>query len=241
MLAAAPAPPRRLCPVPRLRETLPEFAGVAGGLVVVGILVVMIVTAPGFAGLLPPVSASPLPSPSGTPTPTVIPSVTPQPSESTPFGLQPGQVAPPLEVSDLKGGKISLASYRGTAVWLNFMASWCPPCYDELPLMQRYWGRFKDKGLVIVGVDIKESKEQAAAMVKQVGVTFPVGVDPSSVTEDWWSSFAMPVHFWIDKDGVVRQFAFGGIAPTQMEAGIRTVAPQLVPTPAPSPSGSAAP
>jgi hypothetical protein len=61
------------------------------------------------------------------------------------------------------------------------------------------------------------------------------------VTEDWWSSFVMPVHFWIDKDGVVRQFAFGGISPKQMEDGIRTVAPQLLPTPAPSPSANASP
>jgi thiol-disulfide isomerase/thioredoxin len=241
MLSAALRAPRRLWPVPRLRETLPEFAGVAGGLVVVGIVVAMVVTAPGFAALLPPSSASPLPSPSEATSPSPSASVTPQPSESAPFGLQPGQLAPPLELSDLKGGKISLAAYRGTAVWLNFLASWCPPCYDELPLMERYWGRFKGKGLVIVGVDIKESKEQAAALVKQVGVTFPVGVDPSSVTEDWWSSFAMPVHFWIDKDGYVRATAFGGISSKQMEDGIRSVAPQLLPTPAPSASPKASP
>ena len=227
--------------MPRLRDTLPEFAGVAGGLVVVGVVVAMVLTAPGFAGLLPPASASPLPSPSEPASPSATASATAQPSGSAQFGLQPGQLAPPLELSDVKGGTISLAGYRGTAVWLNFMASWCPPCYDELPLMQRYWGRFKDKGLVIVGVDIKESKEQAAALVKQVGVTFPVGVDPSSVTEDWWSSFVMPVHFWIDKDGVVRQFAFGGISPKQMEDGIRTVAPELLPTPTPNPSTGASP
>jgi peroxiredoxin len=228
--------------VPRLRETLPEFAGVAGGLVVVGALVAMVVTAPGFAGLLPAASATPLPSPSEPASPSPSANLaTPQPSGSPPFGLQPGQVAPPLELSDLKGGKISLASYRGTAVWLNFLASWCPECYDELPLMQGYWGRFKGKGLAIIGVDIKEGKDQAAALVKQTGITFPVGTDPSSVTEDWWSSFVMPVHFWIDKDGVVRQFAFGGISPKQMEDGIRTVAPQLLPTPAPSPSANASP
>jgi len=208
---------------------------------VLGLVVAMVVTAPGFAGLLPPASATPLPSPSVDVSPTTVASPTPQPSGSAQFGLQPGQLAPPLEVTDLKGETISLAAYRGKAVWLNFLGSWCPPCYDELPLMQRYWGRFKDKGLVILGVDIKEGKDQAAALVKQTGITFPVGVDASSVTEEWWQSFVMPVHFWIDKDGYVRQFAFGGISPKQMEDGIKTVAPQLFPTPAPSPSVSGSP
>jgi peroxiredoxin len=220
--------------VPRLRDALPEFAGVAGGLVVIGVIVAMIVTAPGLTGLLAPASASPLPSPSEVVSPSTSPDVTPVPSQSAEFGLQPGQLAPPLEVDNLTGGTINLASYRGTAVWLNFLASWCPSCYDELPQMERYWLRLKDKGLVIVGVDIKESREQAAALVKQTGITFPVGTDPSSVTEDFWSSFAMPVHFWIDKDGYVRSFAFGGISSSQMAAGIRSVAPELLPTPTPS-------
>jgi peroxiredoxin len=223
----------------RLREAAPIVTGVMGGLVVLGAAVVLLVSLPGLDALLPASSASPpaLTSPSAPPSPAESPS--PSASGSDQVGLQPGQLAPPLEVDQLGGGTINLAGLRGHAVWLNFLGSWCPPCYDELPRMESYWLRLKEKGLVIVGVDIKETPEDAAALVKQTGITFPVGVDPSSTTEQFWSSYAMPVHFWIDRDGVVRSFAFGGIGKQQMEAGLSTVLPEefptAVPTAAPTP------
>jgi peroxiredoxin len=217
-----------------MREAAPIVTGVMGGLVVLGAAVVLLVTLPALDALLPSSSASPLvsASPSASPSPAESPS--PSASGSAQVGLLPGQLAPPLEIDQLGGGTINLAGLRGQAVWLNFLGSWCPPCYDELPRMESYWLRLKDKGLVIVGVDIKETSEDAAALVKQTGITFPVGVDPSSTTEQYWSSYAMPVHFWIDRDGVVRSFAFGGIGPKQMEAGLSTVLPEEFPTAVPS-------
>ena len=98
-----------------------------------------------------------------------------------------------------------------------------------------------------MGVDIKERPEDAAALVKQTGITFPIGVDPSSTTEQYWSGIPAPIHFWIDRDGVVRSFAFGGIGRQQMEAGLRTVLPEEFPTavpsevPSPAPSPTASP
>lgn len=231
----------------RLREAAPIVTGVMGGLVVLGAAVVLLVAFPGLDALLPAASASPLasPSPSASPSPAESPS--PSASGSDQVGLQPGQLAPPLEIDQLGGGTINLAALRGQAVWLNFLGSWCPPCYDELPRMESYWLRFKDKGLVIVGVDIKETPEDAAALVKQTGITFPIGVDPSSTTEQYWSGIPAPIHFWIDRDGVVRSFAFGGIGPKQMEAGLSTVLPEQFPTaaptniPSPAPTPSASP
>jgi peroxiredoxin len=229
----------------RLREAAPIVTGVMGGLVVLGAAVVLLVTLPGLDALLPVPSASPLVSPSPSPSASPAESPSPSASGSAQVGLQIGQLAPPLEVDQLGGGTINLAALRGQAVWLNFLGSWCPPCYDELPRMESYWLRLKDKGLAIVGVDIKERPEDAAALVKQTGITFPIGVDPTSTTEEYWSSFAAPIHFWIDRDGVVRSFAFGGIGKQQMEAGLSTVLPEEFPTavpsavpPAPTPTAS---
>jgi peroxiredoxin len=213
------------------------LAGVAGGLAVVAIVVAILVTAPGFDDL---VSARPSPTPTASPTPGASPSEIPSASataaQTDEVGLRPGQLAPPLEVDRLGGGTINLAALRGQLVWLNFLGSWCPPCYDELPRMEGYWSRLKDKGLVVVGVAIRDTPEQAQALVDHVGVTFPVGIDPSSTTEGYWSSLAMPVHFWIDREGVVRAFAAGGIGPDQMEDGLRNLLPEEFPTPEPSPS-----
>jgi peroxiredoxin len=225
----------------RLREAAPIVTGVMGGLVVLGVAVVLLVTLPGLDALLPVPSPSPLVSPSASPSASPSESPAPSASGSAQVGLQIGQLAPPLEVDQLGGGTINLAALRGQAVWLNFLGSWCPPCYDELPRMESYWLRLKDKGLVIVGVDIKERPEDAAALVKQTGITFPIGVDPTSTTEEYWSSFAAPIHFWIDRDGVVRSFAFGGIGKQQMEAGLSTVLPEEFPTAVPSAVPSPAP
>jgi len=220
------------------------MTGVAGGLLVLAAAVALLVTRPELDVFLPGSSTSPMASPTAPASPSAEPTtIVASPSGSELVGLQPGQLAPPLEVDNLAGGTISLAGLRGKAVWLNFLGSWCPPCYDELPRMESYWLRFKDKGLVIVGVDIKEGRAEAQALVKQTGVTFPVGVDPTSVTEQFWSAYAMPVHFWIDKDGYVRSFAFGGIGPQQMEAGLKLVLPSQFPTAGPSavPTGSPTP
>jgi peroxiredoxin len=214
--------------------------------VVLGAAVVLLATLPGLDALLPAPSASPPASPSPSPSASPADSPSPSASGSAQVGLQIGQLAPPLEVDQLGGGTINLTALRGQAVWLNFLGSWCPPCYDELPRMESYWLRLKDKGLAIVGVDIKERPEDAAALVKQTGITFPIGVDPSSSTEQYWSGIPAPIHFWIDRDGVVRSFAFGGIGKQQMEAGLSTVLPEefptavpsAVPPPAPTPTAS---
>jgi peroxiredoxin len=221
---------------------VPLLAGVAGGLAVVGIAVALLVTAPGFGDLI---GARPTPSPSASPTGSGAPSESPAASSTaaatTEVGLRPGQLAPPLEVDRLDGGTINLAALRGQLVWLTFIGSWSPPCYVELPLMEGYWGRLKDNGLTIIGVAIKDTREQAQALVDYVGVTFPVGIDPTSTTEQYWATFAMPVHFWIDRDGVVQAFAVGGIGADEMEDGLRHLLPEEFPTPSPSPTPPASP
>lgn len=225
---------------------MPLLAGVVGGLVVVAAVVAIVVTGPGFddlVGLGPTASPTAQASPTAEASPTASPigSSTAQPTAEV--GLRPGQLAPPLEVDRLGGGTINLAGLRGQLVWLNFLGSWCPPCYEELPRMERYWDRLKDEGLVIVGVAVRDTPEQAQALVDHVGATFPVGVDPSSTTESYWSNLAMPVHFWIDREGIVRAFAAGGIGAGQMEDGLWSIMPEEFPTPSPSPlpSPSASP
>lgn len=211
------------------------MAGIAAGIVVLGSALAVLVALPEL-GVLPPspaLSATPSAvAPSATPGQTARP--TTAPPSSPEVGLHPGQLAPPLEVDRLDGGTINLAALRGQAVWLNFLGSWCPPCYDEMPLMEGYWTRLSAQGLVVVGVDVKETREVAQAFVDQVGVSFPVGVDPTSTTQQYWGAYVMPVHFWIDREGIIRAFAFGGIGPPQMEDGIRSILPEAnLPTAAP--------
>lgn len=166
------------------------------------------------------------------PPPSAVASPTSSPTSSgaaTGFGV--GEPAPSLSVAQLAGGRIDLANLRGKPVWVNFMATWCLPCRDELPLMTGFAARYADTGLVVLAIDVREDKSAVDAFVRGLGLTLPVGLDVDGAAQQRWGAYALPVHFWIDKDGVVRDGALGGIGPDVMAAGLGTILPGVTVTP----------
>jgi thiol-disulfide isomerase/thioredoxin len=179
-------------------------------------------------------SASPSPSASpgrtGSPTPTPGTSGTPVPtpaaSEDLGAAFHIGQPAPPLRVARLGGGEpIDLAGLRGKPVWVVFMATWCPSCVDEFPVMNGFAARYEEEGLVVIAVDLQEPEDQVAAFVGQFNVVFPVGLDPDGVAADAWGVLVPPIHFWVDTEGVIRDGALGGIGPDIMATALERVMP----------------
>jgi cytochrome c biogenesis protein CcmG, thiol:disulfide interchange protein DsbE len=174
-----------------------------------------------------------------TPPPSARASIAPSPSSSAPasassspgalFGV--GQPAPPLRVPQLGGGTIDLASLRGKPVWVNFMATWCPPCRDEIPVMGGFAGRYAAKGLVVLAIDVKEDEGTVGSFMTSLNATIPVGLDADGSAQSTWRAAALPVHFWVDTQGIVRDGAFGGIGPDVMAAGLRKILPGVNVTP----------
>jgi thiol-disulfide isomerase/thioredoxin len=184
----------------------------------------------------PPASASPAPpspsapsSPSPNTSAAASPPASPGGSGEANFGV--GEPAPVLRVARLGGGEIDLANLRGKPVWVNFMATWCPSCRDELPLMAGFAVRYADTGLVVLAIDVKEDEAAVNAYLQELGVTFPVGLDRDAAAQQAWGAYALPVHFWVDKDGIVRDGAFGGIGPDIMAAGLESILPGVDVTP----------
>jgi thiol-disulfide isomerase/thioredoxin len=134
-------------------------------------------------------------------------------------------------VEQLGGGGIDLAALRGKPVWVNFMATWCPSCRDELPLMAGFAARYAGDGLVVLAIDVREDQGTVDGFMKSVGVTLPVGLDTDGTAQQAWSAFALPVHFWVDTDGVVRYGALGGIGADVMAEGLKTILPGVDVTP----------
>lgn len=191
-----------------------------------------------------------LPGPSGTaaqsPTPgvtatasavaTPTPGVTVGPSASVAASIgttnfHVGQPAPALAVPQLGGGQISLASLRGKPVWVNFMQTTCPPCIDEFPLMSGFAARYADAGLVVVAIDVREDEGLVASFVQSLNARFPVGLDANGTNAQAWDAVALPVHFWIDRDGIIRAGALGGIGPDVMATNLQTILPGVTVTP----------
>jgi thiol-disulfide isomerase/thioredoxin len=219
----------------------PRLSIVAGLLVGVAAAVALIA---GVVALAPEPVVTPTPSvapPSqaaGTPTsgagsasPSAVPSASaePSPSGSRPFHV--GEPAPALVVPQVGGGTIDLAALRGKPVWVNFMATWCPPCQDEFPLMSGFATRYAENGLVILAIDVKEEEGAVAAFAQGLGATFPLGLDADGRVAEAWGALALPVHFWIDVDGIVRDGSVGGIGPDVMAEGLRTILPGVDVTP----------
>ena len=142
-----------------------------------------------------------------------------------------GEMAPQLVVPQVGGGTIDLANLRGKPVWVNFMGTYCPPCQDEFPLMNGFAARYASTGLVILAIDVKEDEGTVAAFADQLNATFPLGLDSDGAASVRWDAIALPVHFWIDKDGVIRDGALGGIGPDVMTRGLSTILPGVKVTP----------
>ncbi len=217
------------------------LAGAVVGVLGLGALILLVPVPAVPVGT--PVPAGPTASAGASSSPGVSPGMTtgPSPSTSNPASASPpasspeasstasafgvGQPAPILDVSQLGGGRIDLAALRGKPVWVNFMAAWCPSCRDELPLMAGFAARYESTGLVIVAIDVREDEATVNAFATQLGVALPIGLDVDGKAQDAWRAYALPVHFWIDADGIVRDGALGGIGPDVMAAGLKTILP----------------
>jgi thiol-disulfide isomerase/thioredoxin len=186
----------------------------------------------------PVAEATPIPSVAiATPTPEPTPVASGGPSASASgapsgsaagglFGV--GAAAPPLVVPQVGGGTIDLANLRGQPVWVNFMGTYCPPCVDEFPLMNGFAARYADDGLVILAIDVREEEGVVAAFAESLGAIFPLGLDlDGSAAEEWRAAAALPVHFWIDREGIVRDGALGGIGPDIMARGVQAIMPEV--------------
>ena len=182
----------------------------------------------------PPASASASPSVSPSPVSTASSPPPASPSEdalatpaATDLGaaFHIGEPAPALKVTALSGGEIDLAALRGKPVWLVFMASWCPSCQDEFPAMNSFALRYAEHGLQVIAVDLGEPQAAVQAFADQLRVQFPMGLDPDGKAARDWGVVVPPIHFWIDKGGIVREGALGGIGRDIMAEALRKVMP----------------
>lgn len=121
-----------------------------------------------------------------------------------------GQKAADFTLKDINGNPVSLSSFRGKVVLLNFWATWCPPCKAEIPSMNKLQQMLKSKGLVILAVSTDRAVADVKDFLKKNPVTFTVVVDYNlSVSRSLYKVFMMPTTFLIDKRGVIVKKYFG--------------------------------
>lgn len=119
--------------------------------------------------------------------------------------IKVNQAAPPaLVLKDRSGNSHNLAAYKGKVVLVNFWATWCPPCREEMPSMQRLKEQMAGRPFVMLGVNSGEPPDELEEFLKMIKVDFTILLDTDSAVTRRWKVFGLPTSFLIDRQGKVR-------------------------------------
>ncbi|MDH3860126.1 MAG: TlpA family protein disulfide reductase [Gammaproteobacteria bacterium] len=120
-----------------------------------------------------------------------------------------GQPAPDFALKSSTGQNLRLSEYRGDVVMINFWATWCGPCRQEMPLLDELYARYQRVGFNLLGVNIDDDSRRAMQMIDELGVSFPVLFDARKEVSELYEVEAMPVTVLVDREGTVRYVHHG--------------------------------
>ena len=129
-------------------------------------------------------------------------------SYQPPAGLGKGDPAPDFKLKTLDGKEVSLSDYRGKVVLINFWATWCPPCREEMPLFERIYRKYKNKGFEILAIGTDGSVEPVKKFVKEYKLSFPVLFDNANVVA-LYQVQGLPTSFLVGRDGKILKVRLG--------------------------------
>jgi peroxiredoxin len=123
--------------------------------------------------------------------------------------ISPGQAAPEFTLKSLKDKNLSLKELRGQVVMINFWATWCGPCRQEIPALNTLYEKYRNAGFVLLGVNVDSESANAIQMISRLKATYPILFDTDKRTSVLYQVSAMPTTVLIDRDGKVRHIQKG--------------------------------
>jgi cytochrome c biogenesis protein CcmG/thiol:disulfide interchange protein DsbE len=125
--------------------------------------------------------------------------------------------APDFTLYTFDDEEIRLSELQGQVVVINFWASWCPPCRDEAPYLESTWRRYKDQGVVFLGIDYVDTDAEALAYLAEFDITYPNGPDIGTRIAQAYRIQGVPETFFVGRDGTLRGVKVGPLAPPELE------------------------
>jgi peroxiredoxin len=116
--------------------------------------------------------------------------------------------APGFTLPDINGGRQSVSDFRGKIILLNFWATWCPNCREEMPSLEKLWKRFKSNGIVVIAV-AEDGRGEVASFARKLGLTFPILLDHEGVVRKDYEVTALPMTYLIGRDGKISGRMYG--------------------------------
>lgn len=152
-------------------------------------------------------------------------------------GLRPGDRPPALELTaadgtktpftDLDGRPISLADLKGKAVWINFFASWCPPCQSETPVLRDIAERYRGRGLEVVGISVQETNaDDVRAYADRYQLGYTIGADLTGDIFRLYRLWGLPTQFFVGPEGVIRSVVLAPLGEDAAAAQIEAILPK---------------
>jgi peroxiredoxin len=132
-----------------------------------------------------------------------------------------GSLANDFALENLKGEQVRLSDLRGKVVVVNFWATWCIPCVEEMPSFQEFQNQYPD--LVMLGIDREEGVDQVSAFLEGKGINYQILLDYNAKVSGSYKVFMLPTTFFIDQDGMIRFRHYGIMTPDQMAYYLRTL------------------
>jgi cytochrome c biogenesis protein CcmG/thiol:disulfide interchange protein DsbE len=134
-----------------------------------------------------------------------------------------GDPAPAFVLADLDGNPVSLADLRGRPVIVNFWASWCGPCVEEVPLLNAAAAAHEGDGLAVVGIVFRDRSEAARDFLARMGATWPAAMDPGEAVATRFGIISPPDSFFIDRGGVVVSRQIGQLSAADLDRGLAQI------------------
>ena len=132
-------------------------------------------------------------------------------------GLAVGNLAPDFSLTNLEGSQVSLSDFRGQVVLLNFWATWCAPCRVEMPSFQTYYENYRSQEFVVVGIDFNEPEETVRQFAQELGLSFPLLLDPGGEIQDLFNIRGYPSSVFIRPDGTIGILHIGIMVESQLD------------------------
>lgn len=123
--------------------------------------------------------------------------------------VQPASTAPDFTLRSMDGPNLRLAEQRGRVVMVNFWATWCGPCRQEMPHLNKLYDKYRDSGFVLLGVNIDDNASKATDLAAKLGLKFPVLLDTDKSVSRLYDMGTMPATVLIDREGKVRHLHHG--------------------------------
>jgi cytochrome c biogenesis protein CcmG, thiol:disulfide interchange protein DsbE len=132
-------------------------------------------------------------------------------------------MAPDFTITSFAGDTITLSEFRGQVVIINFWASWCPPCREEAAYLEATWRKYRDQGVVFIGVDYTDTEKEALAYMEEFDITYFNGPDVGTRISQAYRMAGVPETYYVAKNGELRGLKIGPLAPPELDLQIEAL------------------